>query len=219
MADRDRTAHVLTVLNLKGGVGKTHASWLLASVSQEREQRILLIDLDPQANLSKSFLDHVTLRESVAMLFDPSAEADALSLVQRTAFPHIDIIPSTAALASFDVSDQREWEKTDGHLALLDPINDLRRHYDLIVFDCPPRLSLVSFAAICASDHVIVPLEAADWGGARHPASHRGDHLRPGTVQSSPHPAGLPHFPLQAIENVSANLCGRLAQPFRQPRV
>ncbi len=164
MADRDRTAHVLTVLNLKGGVGKTHASWLLASVSQEREQRILLIDLDPQANLSKSFLDHVTLRESVAMLFDPSAEADALSLVQRTAFPHIDIIPSTAALASFDVSDQREWEKTDGHLALLDPINDLRRHYDLIVFDCPPRLSLVSFAAICASDHVIVPLEAADWG-------------------------------------------------------
>jgi chromosome partitioning protein len=164
MADRDRTAHVLTVLNLKGGVGKTHASWLLASVSEEREQRILLIDLDPQANLSNSFLDNVTLRESVAVLFDPSAEPDVLSLVQRTAFNHIDIIPSTAGLASFDVSDQREWEKTDGHLALLDPINDLRRHYDLIVFDCPPRLSLVSFAALCASDHVIVPLEAADWG-------------------------------------------------------
>jgi chromosome partitioning protein len=46
----------------------------------------------------------------------------------------------------------------------LDPIESLRTHYDYIVFDCPPRLSLVSFAALCASDHVIVPLEAADWG-------------------------------------------------------
>ena len=164
MADRVRTAHVLTVLNLKGGVGKTHTSWVLASVAQERAQRILLIDLDTQGNLSKSFLDNVALRESVAMLFDPSAESDALSLVQRTTFSHIDILPSTAALAPFDESDQRKWEKTDGHLSLLEPIASLRRHYDLIIFDCPPRLSLVSFAALCASDHLIVPLEAADWG-------------------------------------------------------
>jgi chromosome partitioning protein len=104
------------------------------------------------------------LRESVAMLFDPSAEPDVLSLVQRTTFSHIDIIPSTAGLAPFDESNQKEWEKTDGHLGLLDPIAKLRSHYDFIVFDCPPRLSLVSFAALCASDHVIVPLEAADWG-------------------------------------------------------
>jgi chromosome partitioning protein len=164
MADLARTAHVLTVLNLKGGVGKTHTSWVLASVAQEREKRILLVDLDTQGNLSKSFLDKVTLRESVAMLFDPSAETDALSLVQRTAFSHIDILPSAAALAPFDESDQRKWEKTDGHLSLLAPIESLRRHYDFIVFDCPPRLSLVSFAALCASDHLIVPLEAADWG-------------------------------------------------------
>lgn len=164
MADHARTAQVLTVLNLKGGVGKTHTSWLLASVAQEREQRILLVDLDTQGNLSKSFLDNVSVRESVAMLFDPSAEPDVLSLVQRTSFSHIDIIPSTAGLAPFDESNQIEWEKTDGHLSLLDPIAKLRSHYDFIVFDCPPRLSLVSFAALCASDHVIVPLEAADWG-------------------------------------------------------
>jgi chromosome partitioning protein len=163
MTDVNRSA-VLTVLNLKGGVGKTHTSWLLASVAQEREQRILLIDLDTQANLSKSFLDEVAVEESVAMLFDPSAEPDVLSLVRRTMFSHIDIIPSAPGLSPFDESNQAEWEKIDGHLSLLDPIAKLRSHYDFIVFDCPPRLSLVSFAALCASDHVIVPLEAADWG-------------------------------------------------------
>src|SRR5689334_10584848 len=130
MPSADRLADVITVLNLKGGVGKTHTSWLLASVSQERERRILLVDLDPQGNLSKSFLENVRLRESVAMLFDPSAETDVLSLVRRTTFSHIDIVPATAALASFDVSDQHEWEKTDGHLALLEPVYNLRSHYD-----------------------------------------------------------------------------------------
>ena len=164
MATAASQAHVLTVLNLKGGVGKTHTSWVLASVAEERQQRILLIDLDTQGNLSKSFLESVALPESVAMLFDPSAEPDVLQLVQRTAFSHIDILPATAGLAPFDLSDQREWEKTDGHLALVDPIRALRSHYDLIVFDCPPRLSLVSYAALCAADFVIVPLEAADWG-------------------------------------------------------
>jgi chromosome partitioning protein len=163
-AKATRTAQVITVLNLKGGVGKTHTSWLIASVAQERGQRILLVDLDTQGNLTKSFLDTVEPQRSVAMLFDPSAQPDVFTLVHRTTFSHIDILPSGAHLAPFDASDQKVWEQTDQHLTLLDPIASLRSHYDFIVFDCPPRLSLVSFAALCASDHVIVPLEAADWG-------------------------------------------------------
>src|SRR5258708_5981181 len=67
-------------------------------------------------------------------------------------------------LAPFDEFDKKVWEETDGHLSLLEPIEQLRGQYDFIVFDCPPRLSLVSFAALVASDFVIVPLEAADWG-------------------------------------------------------
>ena len=51
-----RRGSVLTVLNLKGGVGKTHTVWLLASVCQERELRVLTVDLDTQGNLSNSFL-------------------------------------------------------------------------------------------------------------------------------------------------------------------
>jgi len=58
-------AHVITVLNLKGGVGKTHTSWLLASVCLERQQRILLIDTDTQGNLSNSFLPDAPHRPGV----------------------------------------------------------------------------------------------------------------------------------------------------------
>jgi chromosome partitioning protein len=163
MPQSDRNARVITVLNLKGGVGKTHTSWLLASVCQERGQRILLVDLDTQANLTGSFLDG---RPEIAVetLFDPAADADAERLIHRTVHNSIDILPSSPRLARFDLADQRAWEAADLHLSLVDPIMQLRPQYDYIVFDCPPRLSLVSFAALCASDDVIIPLEAADWG-------------------------------------------------------
>ena len=157
-------ARVITVLNLKGGVGKTHTSWLLASVCLERQQRILLIDTDTQGNLSNSFLPDAPHRPGVEQLLDPSQDADVRSLIRRTAHAGIDIIPASAALAPFDESDQQKWERYDLQQSFVDPVRTLSPNYDFIVFDCPPRLSLVSFAALCASHHVIVPLEAADWG-------------------------------------------------------
>jgi chromosome partitioning protein len=155
---------VLTVLNLKGGVGKTHAAWLLASVCEERNLRCLLVDTDPQGNLSNSFARDRGSAPGVERLLDPSADADVHELVRRTAYPHIDLIPSNPLLGRFDLSDQKAWEASDLQHSFVDPVAQLRGLYDVIVFDCPPRLSLVSFAALCASDGVIVPLEAADWG-------------------------------------------------------
>jgi len=164
MATPTASAHVITVLNLKGGVGKTHAAWLLASVAEERGQRLLAIDTDPQGNLSNSFVRSGQKVPGVERLLDPSADADVHGLIRRTGYTSIDIIPASAAVVRFDLSDQRAWEQADLHRSLVDPVSELRSLYDLIVFDCPPRLSLVSFAALCASDYVIVPLEAADWG-------------------------------------------------------
>ncbi|MFO0905821.1 MAG: ParA family protein [Pirellulales bacterium] len=157
-------AAVITVLNLKGGVGKTHACWLLASVAEERGQRILLVDTDPQGNLSNSFLREREGLPGVEQLLDPSLDVDGLRLIQRTAYEHIDIIPSTPKIAGFDEANQREWERTELHRSFGPLIRAASALYDIIVFDCPPRLSLTSFAALCASDYVVVPLEAADWG-------------------------------------------------------
>jgi cellulose biosynthesis protein BcsQ len=80
---------------------------------------------------------------------------DSSFILPPSSFPEI---------AQFDLSEQRKWEKADLHRSFLDPIRSVQPHYDFVVFDCPPRLSLASFAALVASDHVIVPLEAAEWG-------------------------------------------------------
>ncbi len=157
-------ANVITILNLKGGVGRTHTAWLLASVCHERNLRVLLIDTDTQGNLSNSFLRDAPHEPGVEQLLDPSQDAPIGELIRRTGSPAVDILPAGAAVAAFDLSDQRSWERAELHRSLVDPVQSVSHQYDLILFDCPPRLSLVSFAALCASDHVIVPLEAADWG-------------------------------------------------------
>jgi chromosome partitioning protein len=97
-------------------------------------------------------------------LFHPGADCDSQSLIRRTRFSSIDLIPASPLLAPFDLSDQTAWEQTDGQFALAEANRAVRNQYDYVVFDCPPRLSLVSFAALCASDYVVIPLEAADWG-------------------------------------------------------
>lgn len=157
-------ARIITVLNLKGGVGKTHASWLMAAVCQERGRRLLAIDTDAQGNLTGSFIAEPDKMPGVEMLFNPATELSPASLIRRTDFAHIDLIPGSPALARFDLADQQEWEKQDLHLSLVDIVQELRPQYDFVLFDCPPRLSLVSFAALCASDFVVIPMEAADWG-------------------------------------------------------
>lgn len=159
-----RRAKVITILNLKGGVGKTHTTWLLASVCHERHLRALLIDTDTQGNLSNSFLRDNPHEPGVEQLLDPSVDRDIRDLVRPTKYPTIDLIPASAAVAAFDLSDQRSWERAELHRSFVDPVRTVESAYDFILFDCPPRLSLVSFAALCASDCVIVPLEAADWG-------------------------------------------------------
>src|SRR5437773_6889829 len=83
---------VITALNLKGGVGKTHTAWLLASVCQERGLKLLAADLDPQGNLTSSFLAESDGHAGAEVLFDPRGEADIKDLMRRTAFDHIDLI-------------------------------------------------------------------------------------------------------------------------------
>src|SRR5947209_20351717 len=99
------SSNVITVLNLKGGVGKTHKTWLLASVCEERGKRVLLIDTDAQGNLSNSFVRDGSREPGVEQLLDPSLDAEVHSLIRRTAFPAIDILPASPAIARFDLSD------------------------------------------------------------------------------------------------------------------
>ena len=157
-------AHVITSFNLKGGVGKTHVCWLIASVCQERSHRCLIVDLDQQANITQSFLPDHNEPSGVERLFDPNDNAEPRDLVRQTAYPHIDMIPVTGHFAGLDLSQPGQWKTQRLQAALADAVTDLLPDYDYILLDCPPRMSLASYAALCASDFVIIPLEAADWG-------------------------------------------------------
>ncbi len=164
MSESARKAKVITVINLKGGVGKTHTVWMFAAVCERRGKHILAVDLDTQANLTNSFTPGPSNKPGVDVLFAPAGDTIPHYVDQATAFASISLVPAGPRLSRFDVSDQAEWERSELHLALVEPTDRWRCRYDYVVFDCPPRLSVVSFAALCASDYVIIPLEAADWG-------------------------------------------------------
>src|SRR5258708_26217899 len=118
--------------------------------------------MEGEGKCTSSFAPSADGKPGVECLFNPASEIEPRALIRQTAFTSIDLIPGGPRLAPFDLSNQREWERADLHLSLVDAMRELRRDYDVIVFDCPPRLSLVSFAALCASDAVIIPMEAAD---------------------------------------------------------
>ena len=165
LVTKSRRATAITVINLKGGVGKTNTVWLLAGVCQERGKKLLVIDTDTQTNITKSLLTSGgSPVPGVEALFNPRTETDLNGLIRQTRYAQIDLLPANPVLSAYDLSDKKPWERSDLHLSLAEGLHAIRDRYDYIVFDCPPRLSLVSFAALCASDFVMIPLEAADWG-------------------------------------------------------
>jgi chromosome partitioning protein len=116
---QDRRATAITVINLKGGMGKTHTVWLLAGVCQERGKKLLVIDTDTQANITKSLLLPAwNPIPGVAALFDPRSEAHPGNLIRPTRYSHVDLLPSNPLLATYDLSDKKVWEQSDLHLSL-----------------------------------------------------------------------------------------------------
>lgn len=172
-------ATVITVINRKGGVGKTHLCWLMASVAIERGKRMLVLDLDPQANITGSLLPQGFSGPGVEALFNSSTDADVRRLIRNSWHPNLDIVPASELLEPVNVSDSAVWEQSELQLAIAETLPQVATDYDYIVMDCPPSLSLTSIAALCASDFVIVPLEAAHWGalGTQHIAAAI-DHVR-----------------------------------------
>jgi len=200
LSSSNRSANVITSLNLKGGVGKTHFCWLIASVCQERGIRCLIVDLDQQANITQSFLPDHREPTGVEAIFSPDANPDPHSLVSRTRYDAIDIIPVTGFFARYDLAQPEQWELQRLHTALADALTDLLPDYDYILLDCPPRISLPSYAALCASDGVVIPLEAADWGA-------RGTSTVRAVIER-----------VQKRDNPSLKLLGYLVSKFKQPR-
>ena len=166
----DHRATIITSLNLKGGVGKTHACWLIAGVCQELGKRCLVLDLDKQGNISTSLLPTYDGSPGTEAFFNPAADPQLATLVRKTFLSHVDVIPGSFALERFNQTDPAEWQSSGLVLSLVDPLREASLFYDFILIDCPADISLITYAALCASDFLMVPLEAAQWGalGTQH---------------------------------------------------
>ena len=148
-------SRVTAFANQKGGVGKTTTAVNLAAALAERGKRVLLIDLDPQANASSGLGMERTPGASLygALLDDGTPARDK---VRRTAIRNLDIIPSEIDLAGAEVDLARKELYLHSLKFLLEPFLEKSR-YDHVFLDCPPSLGILTMNALTAAHALIVP--------------------------------------------------------------
>lgn len=147
---------VISIVNLKGGVGKTVTAVNMAAIlATEHNKRVLVIDADPQANATRFF----GAQDAPATLCDLFAGRVTCydEIVWQTQIAGVDIAPATIDLLAFDVAAATEEQGIVRMLSELCTVAEEDNAYDYVIIDCPPGFTAVSISGIAASDDVIIP--------------------------------------------------------------
>ena len=151
---------IISIINQKGGVGKTTTVINLAAGLSLNQKKVLVIDLDPQGNATTG-LGLSNLENSEKSIYSVLNGAKKISeVIEKTKFDNLDLITSNVDLSGLEVEtagdNRRAFILKEQLMAYL---NDSRAEYSHILIDCPPSLSLLTIMALVSSDSLIVPLQ------------------------------------------------------------
>jgi len=143
-------AFVISLLNHKGGVGKTTSAINIGAALVELNKRVLLIDLDPQANLTLSL---GIPRQKISIYEAMTGQGDLEPVEVKR---HMDVVTSTLDLSGAEMELVNEAGREYILMELIEPIS---HDYDYVIIDCPPSLGLLTLNALTCTDQVLIPLQ------------------------------------------------------------
>ncbi len=154
-------AKIISLVNQKGGVGKTTTSINLSAALGKLGKRVLLIDMDPQSNATTGLgLNSNDFKNDIYELI--TGKCEVKKAIKKTKFHNLSIIPATINLAGVDVEfvkmmlEDKEFQQ---NMQLKLKLDEIRDNYDYIIIDCQPSLGLGTMNALVASDSVIIPVQ------------------------------------------------------------
>lgn len=148
---------VISIFNQKGGVGKTTTNINICAYLAMRGYKVLTIDIDPQGNTTSGLgIDKGSIEKSIYNMMTENLPLKDV-IVKSQLIENLYIAPSTLELAGAEIE---IIEMKDREIILKNQIKDLGDEYDYIFIDCPPSLGLLTINSLCASDSVLIPIQA-----------------------------------------------------------